>query len=86
VVRSLAVCLLFCLSAQSVFAFNIDWNERVRKFSRYVGQQSVAQGRRTQVLETQSKSFTRRVQGYLRALEMQARPFQATPVPSAAQD
>ena len=85
-VRGLAVFLLFCLSAQPVFAFNINWHERVQKFSRYVDQHSVAQGRRVQVLETQSKGFTRRVHGYLRALEAQARPFQTQPVPSASRD
>jgi len=85
-IRGLAVFLLFCLSAQPVFAFNIDWHERVQKFSRYVHQHSVAQGRRVLALETQSKGFSRRVYGYLCALEAQARPFQARPDSSAPQE
>ena len=77
--RSFAVFLLLCLSAQPVFAFNINWQERVQRFSRYVGEQSIAQDRRTRGLEMQAQSFHRRVQGYVRALEAQARPFQAKP-------
>ena len=84
--RSLATVLLFFLSVQPVRAFNVNWPERVQRFSRYVDQHSIAQGQRTQVLEKQSKSFTRRVHGYLRALEGHARPFQAKPAPSAARN
>jgi hypothetical protein len=77
--RSLAVLLFFCLSAQPVFAFNLDWSRRVRGFSQYVAQHSSAQGKRSLVLGTHSESFKRRVNGYLRALDIQARPFQARP-------
>jgi len=86
VARSLAVVLLFFLSVRPVCAFNVNWHERVQRFSRYVDQHSIAQGRRTQMLETQSRSFSRRVPGYLRALEGHARPFQAKPAPSAARN
>ena len=78
-VRSLAVFLLLCLSAQPVFAFSINWPERVQVFSQYVGRHSAAQGRRTQFLAMQSQGFNSRVQGYVQALEMRARPFQAKP-------
>ena len=77
--RSLVVFLLLCLSARPACAFNINWQERVERFSGYVDKQSIAQGRRTQVLGLQSKSFISRVQGYVRALEARARPFQAKP-------
>ena len=75
--RSLAVFLLLCLSVQPVFAFNINWQERVQRFSRYVDKQSIAQGRRVQVLEKQARSFQLRAQDYARALEAQARPFKS---------
>ena len=82
--RSLAVFLFLCLSVQPVFALSINWQERVQRFSRYVGEQSMAQGRRTRVLEMQAQSFHRRVQGYVRALEARARPFQVKPAQGAA--
>ena len=83
-VRTLAVLLLLCLGVQPVFAFNINWPERVQRFSRYVGKHVIAQDRRTRDLGGQSKSFNRRVEGYVRALEAQARPFLAPPqAPSA---
>jgi len=75
-VRSLAVLLLLCLSARPAFALNVNWQERVQRFSQYVDKQSSAQGQRTRVLAVQSKSFNSRVQVYVRALEAQARPFQ----------
>jgi hypothetical protein len=81
VVRTLAVLLLLCLGAQPVFAFNINWQKRVERFSRYVGKHVIAQDRRTRDLGVQSKSFNRRVQGYVRALEAQARPFTSTQSP-----
>ena len=84
--RSLAVLLFFFLSVQPVFAFNINWQERVQRFSRYVDQHAIAQGRRTRNLEVQSKNFNHRVQGYVRALEMRARSFQAKPPALAAQN
>ena len=67
-VRSLAVLLLLCLSAQSVFAFTVNWSERVQRFSRYVDRHAIAQDRRTQVLGTQSRSFNSRVQSYVKNL------------------
>jgi len=76
--RGLVVLLLLCLSAEPVFAFNVNWQERVQRFSRYVGDHSIAQGRRVQGLEMQGQSFQRRVEGYARALEARARPFQST--------
>jgi len=79
--RGLAVFLFLCLSAQPVFASNINWQERAQRFSRYVGEQSIAQGRRARMLEMQAQSFHRRVQGYVRALEARARPFQSTGKP-----
>ena len=83
-VRSLAVFVLLCLGAQPVFAFPVNWQERVERFSRYVGKYVIAQDRRTRDLGSQSKSFNRRVEGYVRALEAQARPFLAPPqAPSA---
>ena len=82
--RTLAVLVLLCLGAQPVFAFNINWQERVRVFSRLVDKHVTAQDKRTQALGTQSQSFNRRVQGYVRALEAQARPFQADPKPVSA--
>ena len=75
-VRTLAVFLLLCLGAQPVFAFNINWQERVQRFSRYVDKQAIAQDRRTRDFGVQSRGFNRRVEGYVRALEAQARPFQ----------
>jgi len=84
--RSLAVVLFLCLSVQPAFAFNINWQERVQRFSQYVGTQSIAQGRRTQILGTQSQSFNKRVQGYVRALERLARPFHAKSASAAAQN
>jgi hypothetical protein len=82
--RSLALFLLFgLLSAQPAFAFNINWHGRVQRFSQYVGKHSFAQGKRLLVLEKESTSFKRRINGYLRALEAQARPFQARPVSGA---
>ena len=75
--RSLAVFLLLCLSAQPVFAYNIDWQGRVQRFSKYTHRESVAQDRRTQALAMQSKNFSRRATNYLRALDEHARPFQA---------
>jgi hypothetical protein len=86
VVRSLAVFLLLCLSAQPVLAFTVNWPERVQRFSRYVGRHAIAQDRRTQVLGVQSRSFNSRVQGYVRALEARARPFQAKPAPETARN
>ncbi|MDR2695503.1 MAG: hypothetical protein LBC79_03890 [Deltaproteobacteria bacterium] len=82
-VRSLAVLLLLCLGVQPVFASAVNWPERVQRFSRYVGRHAIAQDRRTQVLGGQSQSFNRRVQGYVRALEARARPFQAKPAVDA---
>jgi hypothetical protein len=79
--RGLAVFLLLCLSVQPVFAVNINWPERVQRFSRYVSEQSIAQGRRTRVLEMQAHSFHHRVQGYVRALEQRAKPFQTAKNP-----
>jgi hypothetical protein len=76
-VRCLAVFLLVCLGAQPAFALNINWHKRVQRFSQYVGKHSIAQGKRTLVLEKESRGFKRRVNGYVRALEAQARPFQA---------
>ena len=84
-VRSLAVLLFFFLSAQPVFAFTINWQGRVQRFSQYVGTQAIAQGQRTRMLGMQSESFKSRVQGYVRALEIQARPFQIKPASDAAQ-
>ena len=84
--RSVAVLLFLCLSAQPVFAFNINWQERVQRFSLYVDKQSIAQSRRTRMLGMQSKSFNSRVHGYVRALEMRARPFQAKTASDAAQN
>ena len=77
--RSLVLLLLCCLSARPAFAFNVNWPERVQRFSRYVDTHAIAQGQRTQMLGVQSKSFNNRVQGYTRALEAQARPFQNSP-------
>ena len=77
--RCLAVLVFLCLSAQPAFAFNINWHERVQRFSQYVDRHAIAQDRRTRNLERQSKGFNHRVQGYVRALEMRARPFQAKP-------
>jgi len=85
VVRSLAVLLFFSLSAQPVFAFNTNWQGRVQRFSQYVGTQAIAQGQRARMLGMQSESFKSRVQGYVRALEMRARPFQAKSASDAAQ-
>jgi hypothetical protein len=76
-VRILAVFLLLCLSEHCAFALNINWQKRVQRFSQYVGEQSIAQGQRTKVLEMQSKSFNSRAQTYVRALEARARPFQS---------
>ena len=84
-VRTLAVLLLLCLGAQPAFAFNINWQAHVQRFSRYVGKHAIAQDKRTRNLGVQSRSFNRRVQGYVRALEKQARPFQAKPVSAAQQ-
>ena len=83
-VRTLAVLVLLCMGAQPVFAFNINWAERVQRFSLYVGKHVIAQDGRTRDLGVQSKSFNSRVQGYVRALEAQARPFQANPTPVSA--
>jgi len=66
--RGLVVFLLLCLNAQPVFALSIDWEKRMQRFSRYVSEHSLAQGRRTRVLEVQSMSFNSRVEGYVRAL------------------
>jgi hypothetical protein len=85
-VRGLAFFLLFCLSAQPVFAFTVNWPERVQRFSRYVGRHAIAQDRRTQALGVQSRSFHSRVPGYVRALEARARPFQAKPISEAARN
>ena len=85
-VRSLAVLLFFCLSAQPVFASNANLQERVQRFSQYVSKLAIAQSQRMRVLGLQSKSFNSRVQGYVRVLEMQARPFQTKFVPTAAQN
>jgi len=83
--RSLVVILFFCLmSVQPVFAHSVNWQERVQRFSRYVSEHSIAQGQRTQGLEVHGNGFNRRVQHYVRALEAQARPFKAIPVPGAA--
>ena len=79
VMRSLAVCLLLCLSAQPACAFNVNWPERVQRFSGYVERHAIAQGQRTRALEMQAQSFQRRVQGYVRVLEAQTRSFQASP-------
>ena len=76
-VRTFAVLLLLCLGAQPAFALNVNWQKRVDRFSRYVGKHVIAQDRRTRDLGVQSRSFNRRVQGYVRALEAQARPFNA---------
>jgi len=84
--RSLVVLLLLCLSVQPTFALNINWQERVQRFSQYADKQSIAQGRRTQVLGVQSQSFNRRVQGYVRALEALARPLQTNSASAAAQN
>ena len=84
--RSLAVFLFIFLSAHPVSALDINWQERSQRFSRYVGEHSVAQGQRTQGLAVQSQSFNRRVQGYVRALEVRALPFQSKPVADAAQN
>jgi len=78
-VRSLAVLLFLCLSAQPVFAFNVNWQGRVQHFSQYVGKQSLAQGQRTRMLGIQSKSFNSRVQGYVRTLEMRVSHPKETP-------
>jgi len=83
--RCLAALVFLCLSVQPAFAFNVNWHERVQRFSRYVDQHSIAQGRRIQTLETQSRSFKRRVSGYLRALEATARPFQTQRIIPAAE-
>ena len=71
--RGLAVFLFLCLSAQPVFAFSIDWQKRVQRFSQYVGKHAVAQGELARMLGMQSKSFNSRVQSYVRALEKRAR-------------
>ena len=83
-VRTLAVFVLLCLSAQPVCAFSVNWQERVQSFSRYVGKHVIAQDGRTRDLGRQSKSFNRSVEGYVRSLEMQARPFLAQPQPAAS--
>ena len=75
-VRILAAFLLICMGAQPVYAFNINWQERAQRFSLYVDKHVKAQDRRTRDLGVQSGSFNRRVQGYVRALKAQARPFQ----------
>ena len=75
-IRILAVVLLLCLGAQPACAFNINWQAQVQRFSRYVGKHAIAQDKRTRDLGVQSRSFNRRVEGYVRALEKQARPFQ----------
>ena len=80
-VRTLVVLVLLCLGAQPVYAFNINWQKRVEGFSRYVDKHVIAQDRRTRDLGMQSKNFNRRVQGYVRALEAQARPFNAPQKP-----
>ena len=85
-VRGLALLLLLCLSVQPACAFTVNWAERVQRFSRYVDGHAIAQDKRTRVLGTQSKSFNRRVQGYVRALEARARPFQAKAAPEAARN
>ena len=77
--RSLAVLLFLGLSVQPAFALNINWQERVQRFSGYVDKHSLGQGQRTRVLGMQSQSFNRRVQVYVRGLEDLARPFQAIP-------
>ena len=84
--RGLVVLLLLCLSAQPVFAFGVNWQERVQRFSQHVGAHSIAQGQRTRALAMQSQSFNSRVQGYVRTLEARARSFQATPTSSGAQN
>jgi len=84
--RSLAVLLFLCLSVQPVFALNINWQERVQRFSQYVDTQSIAQGRRVQMLGMQSQSFNTRVQSYVRALETLTRPLQAKPDSADAQN
>ena len=71
--RGLAVLFFLCLSVQSVFASNINWQERVQRFTRYVEEQAIAQGRRTRGLEMQAQNYHRRVQGYVRALEARGR-------------
>ena len=71
-VRSLAVLLLLCLSAQPVLALTVNWPERVQRFSRYVGRHAIAQDRRTQALGTQSRSFNSRVQSYVKNLHGRA--------------
>jgi len=83
--RSLAVFLFLCLSMQPAFALNINWQERVQRFSGYVDKQSIAQGLRTRALGMQSQSFNKRVQSYVRALEARARPF-AAPASDAARN
>ena len=65
-VRSLIAFLLVCLSAQPVFAGNINWQERVQRFSQYVEKQSIAQGRRTRALAAQAESFSSRVDQYVK--------------------
>ena len=77
--RILAVFLFLCLSVQPVFASNINWQERVQRFTRYLEEQAVAQGRRTRGLEMQAQNYKRRVQDYVRALEARGRAFQGKP-------
>ena len=84
--RSFAVLLLLCLSVQPAFAFNINWQERVQRFSRYADSQAIAQGRRVQVLGMRSQSFNKRVQSYVRALETRARPFQVKSASTGVQN
>ena len=74
--RSLTVLLFLCLSVQPAFAFGINWQERVQRFSQYGAQQAIAQGQRTKALGMQTQSFNKRVEGYVRNLEAQARPLQ----------
>ena len=84
-VRILVVALLLCLGARPACAFNINWQAQVQRFSRYVGKHAIAQDKRTRNLGVQSRSFNRRVEGYVRALEKQARTFQAKPASAAQQ-
>jgi precorrin-6B methylase 1 len=77
--RSIALILFLALNAEAALALPVNWRERAARFTAYVERNAAAQGRRVRVLEGLSNDFQRRAQGYARALERSARPFQAAP-------
>jgi hypothetical protein len=74
--RCTAVFLLLVLNADAALAFPVNWGKRVGRFTAYVERNIAAQSGRVRVLERLSDDFQRRSQGYTRALERRARPFQ----------